>query len=119
MPITVSHSARDDDAETRADFARWFIDRDQIDEAARLLEPGDQLMLGRSDFQDLAAALARRGLGATWENRLVVVQPSAGAVLARTTATSSLSGDLAASARKPPLRGSAATAGSDASKKSA
>ena len=116
----MSQSARvDDEAETRADVARWFIDRDQVDEAARLLEPGDQLMLGRTDYKDLAAALARRGLGASYENRLVVVQPEAGAALARTTAMS-MSGDLASSARRPPLRGaSAALASESAEKKSA
>jgi hypothetical protein len=47
---------------TRADWARWFLFHDEPDEAARVLEPGDELDLGRSDSLDLVAALGRRGL---------------------------------------------------------
>jgi hypothetical protein len=52
----------DDESSSRAELARWFIDHDEVDEAARVLAPGDELVLGKSDFLDLAAALGRRGL---------------------------------------------------------
>ena len=78
--------SREDEGWTRTDFARWFIDHDDVDEAARMLEPGDQLALGRSDGLDLKAALDRRGLGASYDSgQLQVLPPAAGA-------------------RKPPLR---------------
>ena len=54
---------------TRLEVARWFIDHDEIDEAARVLQPGDELDLGHSDALALAAALGRRGLSATQEER--------------------------------------------------
>jgi hypothetical protein len=73
---------------TRAEWARWFIDHDEVDEAARVLEPGDELALGHSAFQDLAAALARRGLAASYEAGRLQVRPPA----------------LAGGARKPPAR---------------
>jgi hypothetical protein len=59
--------ATDDEDWTRADWARWFVHRDEVDEAARVLEPGDEVVLGRSDFLNLAEALARRGLSATYD----------------------------------------------------
>jgi hypothetical protein len=62
---------------TRAEWARWFIDHDDVDEAARVLEVGDQLALGRSDYLDLAAALQRRGLSAGYELGQVTVQVAA------------------------------------------
>jgi hypothetical protein len=66
-------SGHDHAAASRADLARWFLAHDEVDEAARVLEPGDELELGDSDHRDLAAALARRGLGARYEARRVVV----------------------------------------------
>ena len=54
-----------EDRWTRADWARWFVYRDEVDEAARVLEVGDELLLGRSDYLNLIAALSRRGLTAT------------------------------------------------------
>jgi hypothetical protein len=74
---------------TRAELARWFIDHDDIDEAARILVPGDALELGPSDYQDLAAALARRGLAATRDDDLVQVIEG---------------NSLGATPRKPPAR---------------
>ena len=73
---------------TRVELARWFIDHDQVDEAARVLAPGDELELGRTDYLDLAGALARRGLAASYDERRVRVSE----------------GSLAATARKPPGR---------------
>jgi hypothetical protein len=87
----------DDQPSTRADWARWFLFRDEPDEAARVLEPGDELELARSDYLDLAAALSRRGLTATYEGGRAVVRSEAQ--------------DPAADGRKPPLR---APAGSPA-----
>jgi hypothetical protein len=52
---------------TRADWARWFVFQDEVDEAARVLQPGDGMLLGRSDFLNLVAALERRGLSATYD----------------------------------------------------
>jgi len=73
---------------TRVEVARWFIDHDEVDEAARLLVAGDQLELGRSDALALTAALDRRGLSAVQEEgRLRVTE-----------------GGLGAMSRKPPAR---------------
>ena len=86
----------DDQPSTRADWARWFLLHDEPDEAARVLEPGDELDLGESDSLDLAAALSRRGLSGTRDGRrLLVIRPE--------------SQDPAAEARKPPLRAPAAS----------
>ena len=82
---------------TRADLARWFVEHDDVDEAARVLEPGDQLELGHSDALDLAAALARRGLTHALEGRRL-------SVLAPEAADSSPPGALTTGPRKPPLR---------------
>src|SRR5215213_1678605 len=82
-----------DDSWARADWARWFIERDDIDEAARVLEPGDELTLGRSAFLDLAAALARRGMSASYEGQQLRVNPG-----------ERMSGELAGSDRRPPAR---------------
>jgi hypothetical protein len=73
---------------TRVEVARWFIDHDEVEEAARVLVPGDQLDLGRSDALALTAALGRRGLAAVQEGgRLRVTE-----------------GSLGATARRPPAR---------------
>lgn len=80
----------DEQGWTRVDFARWFVEHDDVDEAARMLEPGDELVLGQSDFLDLAAALDRRGLSATYEDRRVSVRAGQGA--------------MATTTRRPPLR---------------
>jgi hypothetical protein len=84
----------DDDRGARAELARWFIDHDEVDEAARVLGPGDELVVGASDYLDLAAALGRRGLTATYHARRARVAPA---------------GDLGATARKPPRRTTAAS----------
>lgn len=89
---------------TRAEWARWFLDHDEVDEAARVLAPGDELSLGASDQRDLAAALARRGLSAALQDRRLVVQPAA-------------SPALAAAPRRPPARAAAAPAIPAAKKK--
>jgi hypothetical protein len=52
---------------TRADWARWFVFQDEVDEAARVLQPGDGMLLGRSDYLNLTAALERRGLSAIYD----------------------------------------------------
>jgi hypothetical protein len=62
---------------TRAEWARWFIDHDEVDEAARVLEPGDELALGPTAYLDLAAALSRRGLAASYEQGCLRVRASA------------------------------------------
>ena len=86
---------------TRLEVARWFIDHDEVDEAARVLVAGDQLDLGPSDARSLTAALGRRGLSAVQEEgRLRVTE----------------GGGLGATARKPPAR---ATPVPDAAKKTA
>jgi hypothetical protein len=53
---------------TRADWARWFVHRDEVDEAARLLEPEDTVPLGRSDAANLTAALERHGLSGSYDD---------------------------------------------------
>jgi hypothetical protein len=93
--------ATDDEREARAQLARWFVEHDDVDEAARLLEPGDQLTLGRSDARNLEAALGRRGLSAGYEERRLLVR-----------------GVVPEGARKPPAR-AAGPVRSDARKRSA
>jgi hypothetical protein len=97
----------DDEAHNRAELARWFLEHDEVDEAAAALAPGDDLELGRSAALDLTAALSRRGLSASYEPRRLRVEAPASA---RDGAVESLVGDLAASARKPPARTAAAAA---------
>jgi hypothetical protein len=83
---------------TRSDWARWFIEHDEVDEAARVLEPGDQLELGHSDYLGLAAALGRRGMSASYEgHQLQVGARAEGRVDA-------MSGQLSNGSRKPPAR---------------
>lgn len=104
--LYLPHMGANTDAWTRADWARWFIERDEVDEAARVLQAGDQLELGRSDYLGLAEALGRRGLGASYEGRVVRIEsrsheaaePSAG------SDTGSMTGALANGNRKPPAR---------------
>ena len=64
---------------SRSEWARWFLDHDEVDEAASVLEPGDELELSAADHRDLAAALARRGLQALQDNRRTFVQARAAA----------------------------------------
>jgi hypothetical protein len=80
----------DEEAWTRADWARWFVEHDDVDEAAHVLQPGDGLFLGHSDYLSLDAALVRRGLSATYHLGRVRVN----------AATS----DSAMGARRPPVR---------------
>jgi hypothetical protein len=89
-----------EETQTRTELALWYIDHDEVDEAARALAPGDELDLGQSDYQALAAALHRRGLAASYRHPHVRVE-----------------GTLAATARKPPVR--ATPAATDAAKKTA
>jgi hypothetical protein len=77
-----------EDTALRSELARWFIDHDEVDEAARVLAPGDELALGQSDALNLVAALGRRGLrGAHDGLRVRVQEPS-----------------LSATPRRPPVR---------------
>jgi hypothetical protein len=65
---------RDADALARVELARWFVEHDEIDEAARVLAAGDEIPLGPSDYLGLAAALTRRGgLGARYEMGRAIV----------------------------------------------
>ncbi len=83
---------------TRAEWARWFIEHDEVDEAAGVLEPGDQLELGHSDYLGLAAALSRRGMSASYQGRQVEVN-------ARPEGrTAPMAGELTNGSRKPPAR---------------
>jgi hypothetical protein len=84
----------EDESWTRGDWARWFVEHDDVGEAARVLQPGDELSLGQSDYVALADALERRGLRTRYEHRRVTVLPA----------------DVKAGARKPPLRAAAAPA---------
>ena len=68
---------RDEPGWSRSEWARWWIDHDEIDEAARMLDPGDVLPLGKADFLDLAAALGRRGLTALYEDGAAFVYTAA------------------------------------------
>ncbi len=52
---------------SRSECARWWLEHDDVDEAARTLEPGDQVAAGKADFRDLREALERRGLTAIYE----------------------------------------------------
>ena len=88
------------EASTRTEWAHWFIDHDEVDEAARVLEPGDELVLGESDYRNLAAALARRGLSAAYDRRRVEVRVPDPA----TESGRHLTGDLAAAPRRPAAR---------------
>ena len=75
-----------EEAQSRTELALWFIDHDEVDEAARVLAPGDELDLGRSDYFDLAAALARRGLMAAYDHphvRVVALEDGAMATAPR------------------------------------
>jgi hypothetical protein len=65
--------AADDQGETRGELARWLVERDEVDEAARVLLPGDEVALGKSDSLALAAALKRRGLDARYQPRRLTV----------------------------------------------
>ncbi|HEY0705564.1 MAG TPA: hypothetical protein VGG33_02140, partial [Polyangia bacterium] len=58
---------------SRSEWARWWLDHDEPDEAARAVEPGDEVKLSRTDALDLAAALARRGLTASYESGVLFV----------------------------------------------
>jgi hypothetical protein len=53
---------------SRGEWALWWLDHDEVDEAARALEPGDSIAVAGADLRDLSAALARRGLCAVFED---------------------------------------------------
>lgn len=84
-------TSSDDESGTRVELARWFLDRDQVDEAAATLAAGDELELGTSDALNLKAALARHGLAASYERRRLSVGAADPAA-------------LVSSPRKPPGR---------------
>jgi hypothetical protein len=86
-----SGMTRQEEGAARTELALWFIDHDEVDEAARVLAPGDELDLGQSDYLDLAAALARRGLTVAYEHPHVRVLAPDGA-------------SLSATPRRPPAR---------------
>jgi hypothetical protein len=97
---------REDPGWSRSEWARWWLDHDEVDEAARALEPGDVLAVGKADFLDLAAALTRRGLTAQYEDGSAFVYTPAQVQQLRTEL-----GDAAAAPvpspsgdRKPPVR---------------
>ena len=90
---------------SRSEWARWWLDHDEVDEAARALEPGDQLELGQADFRDLAAALARRGLTAHYADRNAFVYTPAQAQ--HHAQADLVAGAVATSERRPPARSAA------------
>jgi hypothetical protein len=86
---------------SRSEWAHWWLDHDEVDEAARALEPGDSLAITRADFRDLAAALARRGLVGVFEDGNAFVYTR------EQVQTMAAAGDLDAMAlgeRRPPGR---------------
>jgi hypothetical protein len=89
--------AEKDTGWTRAEWARYFVEHDEVDEAARVLEPGDQLRLGESDCLGLMAALGRRGMTARYEGHEVRVGERVEG------GTAPMAGELNGG-RKPPLR---------------
>ena len=70
---------QDEPGWNRSEWARWWLDHDEADEAARALEPGDEVVLPRNDSRDLAAALSRRGLAATYESGVLFVNAAGAA----------------------------------------
>jgi hypothetical protein len=55
----------DDDTDwSRMDWARWWLDRGDVDSAAEWLREGDEVRSTDTEFDALAAAVARRGLRA-------------------------------------------------------
>jgi hypothetical protein len=107
---------REDPGWSRSEWARWWLNHDEVDEAARVLEPGDVLPVGKADFLDLAAALLRRGLTARYEDGAAFVYtPSQAQQLGDETNVGSGALDTSAGgpavtspgARKPPARSAA------------
>jgi hypothetical protein len=86
---------------SRGEWALWWLDHDEVDEAARILEPGDTLAVTRADFRDLAAALGRRGLVGLYEDGQVFVYTRE---QARQVAAESDLGAVGTSERRPPAR---------------
>jgi len=102
-----------DEGWTRAAVARWFVHHDDVDEAARVLEPGDELLLGKSDYLDLAAALSRRGLSASYDcGRVSVLAPE----VAQEDWGEAIAGLATGGLRKPPLRADPGVASTAAKK---
>jgi hypothetical protein len=93
---------QEDPGWSRSEWARWWIDHDEVDEAARALEPGDVLVLGQSDFLNLRAALVRRGLTAQYEDGSAFVYTPAQAQQLQAEQGGALS--TPSDARKPPAR---------------
>jgi hypothetical protein len=103
---------REDPGWSRSEWARWWLNHDEVDEAARVLEPGDVLSVGKADFLDLAAALLRRGLTARYEDGAAFVYTPAQAQ--QLGGETNVGGDAmnapavtSPAARKPPARSAA------------
>ena len=98
-------SEQDEPGWSRSEWARWWLDHDEPDEAACALELGDEVVLPRNDARDLAAALARRGLAATYDNGVLFVTAAAAS-----DATASVTSELGTvgerGPRRPPQRAS-------------
>ena len=88
---------------SRTEWARWFLEHDEVDEAARVLQPGDELAVTKIDFRDLAAALGRRGLAALYEDGCAFVYTPEEA---RAVQTKMAVEAAAASERRPATRSS-------------
>jgi hypothetical protein len=55
----------DEDSDwSRMDWARWWLDRGDVDSAAEWLTEGDEVRSNDEEFDALASAVARRGLRA-------------------------------------------------------
>jgi hypothetical protein len=93
---------QEDPGWSRSEWARWLIDHDEVDEAARALEPGDVLVTGQSDFLNLRAALVRRGLTAQYEDGSAFVYTPA--QLQQLQAEDGSAPANSSEARKPPAR---------------
>lgn len=66
---------QDDDGSdwSRMDWARWWLDRGDVNRAAESLDPGDELRASDSEFPALAEAVERRGLRALFAEGVAYV----------------------------------------------
>jgi hypothetical protein len=97
--------SEDEPGWSRAEWALWWLDHDEVDEAARVLEPGDSVVVTGTDFRDLSAAVARRGLVAVFEDGRAFVYTREQARQASSDVSSDLGADsLASTERRPPAR---------------
>jgi hypothetical protein len=64
----------DDDADwSRMDWARWWLDRGDVDSAAEWLSAGDEVRATEAEFAAIAAAVSRRGLTAMHDEGVAYV----------------------------------------------